>query len=161
MTTDATSEDHTVPNPAHLEMAASIVSAYVTRNAITASELPAFIAQTYSGIAQIATGPVAPAVEPSKEPAVPIKKSVSNDFIICLEDGKKFKSLRRHLSTAYAMTPQEYRSKWGLPFDYPMVAPAYAAVRSSLAKQAGLGQKAETAKAAKKTAPKKNAKPKA
>ena len=159
MTSD-TLPDNAIPSPALLEMAASIVSAYVTRNAITASELPAFIAQTYSSVAQIATGPVLPAVEPPKEPAVPIKKSVTNDFIVCLEDGKKFKSLRRHLSTAYGITPQEYRSKWGLPVDYPMVAPSYAAVRSSLAKQAGLGQKAETAKAAKKTASKKEAKPK-
>ncbi len=156
MTTE-TSLEASGPNPALLQMAADIVSAYVVRNAVPATELPALIAQTHSSLAQLASGTVVPAVEPPKEPAVPIKKSVTNDYIICLEDGKKFKSLKRHLSTAFKMTPQEYRSKWGLPPDYPMVAPDYAAVRSGLAKQAGLGQKAIETRAAKKKPAKKAA----
>ncbi len=156
MTTEATSEK-SGPNPALLKMAADIVSAYVVRNAVPASELPALIAQTHSSLARLANGTVVPAVEPPKEPAVPVKKSITNDYIICLEDGKKFKSLKRHLATAFGLTPQVYRSKWGLPPDYPMVAPGYAAVRSGLAKQAGLGQKAIESKAAKKKPAKKAA----
>ena len=156
MTIEA-SPEKSGPNPALLQMAAEIISAYVVRNAVPAAELPALIAQIHSSLAKLASGSVAPAVEPPKEPAVAVKKSVTSDYIICLEDGKKFKSLKRHLSTAYKMTPQEYRSKWGLPHDYPMVAPGYSSVRSGLAKQAGLGQKAAESRAAKKKPAKKAA----
>ena len=145
-----TSSEQTEPNTTLLAMAADIVSAYVVKNALPASELPALIAQTHSSLAKLASGTVVPAVEPPKEPAVPVKKSVTNDYIICLEDGKKFKSLKRHLSTAFNLTPEAYRKKWGLPVDYPMVAPGYSNVRSGLAKQAGLGQKSADARAAKK-----------
>ena len=139
---------HRESRQALLVLASNIVSAYVSRNALTAAELPAFIAETYANVARIATGSVVANVEPPKEPAVSIRKSVTNDHIVCLEDGKKFKSLKRHLAANHGITPQEYRKKWGLPVDYPMVAPSYAAVRSSLAKEVGFGQKADAAKPA-------------
>jgi predicted transcriptional regulator len=124
----------------YIELAATIVSAFVNNNSIPASELPALIQSVHASLQNIVGGVKAePAVE-AKPPAVPIKKSVTNDFIVCLEDGKKFKSLKRHLRTAYNMSPDEYREKWGLSRDYPMVAPAYATARSALAKQMGLGQ---------------------
>jgi predicted transcriptional regulator len=103
------------------------------------ADLPALIKQVHSALATVG----APAVEPApapKEPAVPVKKSITADYLICLEDGRKFKSLKRHLRTKYDMTPEDYRAKWGLPKDYPMVAPNYAEARSNLAKQMGLGQ---------------------
>jgi len=121
-----------------IELTANIVSAYVSKNAVPASELPGLISQVHSALQVTASGNGAPA-EPAK-PAVPIKKSVASDYIVCLEDGKKFKSLKRHLRSQYNMSPEQYREKWGLPPDYPMVAPAYAAARSRLAKQMGLGQ---------------------
>ncbi|WP_297509359.1 MucR family transcriptional regulator [uncultured Caulobacter sp.] len=122
-----------------IEMTAGIVSAYVGNNMVATADLPALIKQVHAALTTVG----APAAEPAqapKEPAVPIKKSVTPDFLICLEDGRKFKSLKRHLRTKYDMTPEEYRAKWGLPKDYPMVAPNYAEARSSLAKQMGLGQ---------------------
>ena len=134
-----------------IEMAADIVSAYVSKNSIPPSDLPALIDAVHKAIGAISTGKRTGESEPPPElkPAVPIKKSVTDDFLICLEDGKRFKSLRRHLSTTYNMTPEAYREKWGLPKDYPMVAPSYAAVRSNLAKAAGLGnRKSEPAPAA-------------
>ncbi len=124
----------------YLETAANIVAAFVSNNAVPASELAALIQTVHASIQKIAgVGPVAPVVEP-QEPAVPVRKSVTPDFIVCLEDGKKFKSLKRHLRTAYNLSPDQYRAKWNLPNDYPMVAPTYAAARSTLAKQSGLGQ---------------------
>lgn len=119
-----------------------IVVAYVSNNQVPASELPALIASVRAVLAspvdQRATG----ASEPVElTPAVPIKKSITPDYLISLEDGKKFKSLRRYLATSYGMTPEDYRKKWGLPADYPMVAPNYAAARSELAKKMGLGRK--------------------
>ncbi len=129
-------------NAANLELAADIVSAYVSNNSLPALELPAFIHSVHGALVGLATGQVTAAeAAPQKEPAVPIKKSVTPDFIICLEDGKKFKSLKRHLRTAYSMSPEEYRVKWGLPSTYPMVAPNYAKARSELALNMGLGQK--------------------
>lgn len=122
-----------------IDMTAEIVSAFVGNNTIPASELPALILNVYQALNSI-NGGEEPKVETPKEPAVSIKKSVSNDHIICLEDGRKFKSLKRHLRTKYNMSPEEYRIKWNLPKDYPMVAPAYAKARSELAKQMGLGQ---------------------
>jgi predicted transcriptional regulator len=122
-------------------LTAEIVSAYVSNNAVAATNLPGLIAEIYEAL-KIATESDQP--EPEKmKPAVPIKKSVTPDYIISLEDGKKFKSLKRHLATHHGLTPDEYRAKWGLPADYPMLAPNYAAARSALAKSMGLGRKAK------------------
>jgi predicted transcriptional regulator len=123
----------------HVELAAEIVSAYVANNSVPASELPALLSDVHAAIVRVASGVVAPAPEAAK-PAVSPKKSITNEYIICLEDGRKFKSLKRHLRTQYNLSPEQYREKWGLPPDYPMVAPAYAKARSALAKQMGLGQ---------------------
>ena len=125
--------------PELLEMTADIVSAYVGNNTVSAEALPSLISSIHAALSGVSTGPVEPEPEP-KEPAVPIRKSIAPDFLICLEDGRKFKSLKRHLRTKYDMSPEEYRAKWGLPKDYPMVAPNYAKARSELAKQMGLGQ---------------------
>jgi predicted transcriptional regulator len=125
-------------------MVAAIVSAYVSANQVPPSELPALIRTVHSALREISTGAPA-AAETSQEPAVAIKRSVTPDYIICLEDGKKFKSLKRHLRTRYNMTPDEYRSKWVLPHDYPMVAPNYAKERSNLAKRMGLGHARKSA----------------
>jgi predicted transcriptional regulator len=121
-----------------LSLSAKIVAAYVSANQMPAQDVPAFFKLIHSTLAQTASGEPAQ-TEPALEPAVAIKKSVTADFIVCLEDGKKFKSLRRHLRTRYGMSPDEYRAKWGLPHDYPMVAPNYAKERSNLAKRMGLG----------------------
>ena len=122
-----------------VDMAATIVSAYVSANELPPQELPRLIQTVYSALRDVsASAPMSQ--DASQEPAVAIKKSVTADYIICLEDGKKFKSLKRHLRTRYSMSPDEYRAKWGLPHDYPMVAPNYAKERSNLAKRMGLGQ---------------------
>lgn len=135
-------DDNSMDHAANLEHAADIVAAYVANNSLPASELPALLQSVHAALVGLSVGVAAAAVpEPRKEPAVPIKKSVTADFIICLEDGKKFKSLKRHLRTAYDMSPEQYRAKWGLPSDYPMVAPNYAKARSALALNMGLGQK--------------------
>ena len=123
----------------YIELAADIVSAYVSNNSVPSSELPALINDVHNALLRVTSG-VAPVVVEALKPAVPAKKSITSDFIICLEDGKKFKSLKRHLRTQYNISPEEYREKWGLPADYPMVAPNYAKARSQLAKQMGLGQ---------------------
>ncbi|MCP5432289.1 MAG: MucR family transcriptional regulator [Alphaproteobacteria bacterium] len=123
-----------------IDMTAEIVSAYVGNNSVVSSDLPSIIQQVYSALNQASEGVAAPREEVLK-PAVSVKKSVMPDYIICLEDGKKFKSLKRHLKTHYNLSPEEYRMKWGLPKDYPMVAPNYAEQRSRLAKEMGLGQK--------------------
>jgi predicted transcriptional regulator len=125
-----------------IELAAEIVSAYVSNNSVPASELPNLIGEIHGALTRVVAGtvvvPEVPA-EPAK-PAVPVKKSITNEYIICLEDGKKFKSLKRHLRTQYNLSPEQYRDRWNLPSDYPMVAPNYAAARSRLAKEMGLGQ---------------------
>ncbi|MEP9355297.1 MucR family transcriptional regulator [Xanthobacter sp. KR7-65] len=126
-------------SPAFIELATDIISAYVSNNTVAAAELPALIYDVHAALQRLSRNEEQPEVEPLK-PAVPVKRSVHPDFIICLEDGKKFKSLKRHLRTRYDMTPEQYREKWSLPADYPMVAPNYAAARSELAKQMGLGQ---------------------
>jgi predicted transcriptional regulator len=123
----------------YIELAAEIVSAYVSNNSVPASDLPSLLSEVHSALVRVSTGVAVVAPEAAK-PAVPPKKSITNDYIVCLEDGRKFKSLKRHLRTQYNMSPEEYREKWGLPPDYPMVAPAYAKARSALAKQMGLGQ---------------------
>ena len=115
-------------------------SAYVSNNKVVAADLPSLIEQTSDVLSQ-AVVKVAQPLKEDLKPAVPIKKSVNPDYIICLEDGKKFKSLKRHLRTSYQLSPEEYREKWGLPYSYPMVAPNYAEQRSALAKKMGLGQK--------------------
>jgi len=121
-----------------LELTAEIVSAHVSNNSVPLSELPGLIQEVYKTLSAVGRG----APSPEKlQPAVPVKKSVFPDYIICLEDGKKLKMLKRHLKTAYNMTPEQYRERWGLPSDYPMVAPNYARRRSDLAKKIGLGTK--------------------
>ena len=121
-----------------LSLAAQIVSAHVGHNAVPVEDLPALIKSVYATLVQ----PEAQTPEPEKrEPAVPIKKSVFADHIVCLEDGKKLKMLKRHLHTSYGLTPEQYRAKWGLPANYPMVAPNYAEKRSELARAIGLGRK--------------------
>jgi predicted transcriptional regulator len=122
-----------------IELTAEIVSAYVSNNPVPAADMPGLINQVHTALTRISAGHADAQPEPLK-PAVSVKKSITPDYIVCLEDGKKFKSLKRHLRTQYNMTPEQYRDKWGLPPDYPMVAPNYAAARSQLAKQMGLGQ---------------------
>ncbi len=122
-----------------IELTAGIVSAYVSRNAVAANELPGLIGQIHAALIGVANGQVV-TMQETQKPAVPVKKSIHPEYLICLEDGKKFKSLKRHLRSQYAMTPDQYREKWSLPPDYPMVAPNYAAARSRLARQMGLGQ---------------------
>ena len=130
--TDPADRDHL------LELTAKIVSAHVTHNSVSEDDLPALISTVFRTLANVGTA----AVEPAKtEPAVPIKKSVFRDHLVCLECAKSFKTLRRHLNTDHDLTPESYRAKWALPASYPMVAPSYAATRSSLAKSLGLGRK--------------------
>ena len=116
-----------------------IVSAYVANNAIAGADIPALIQTVFERLASLDTGDAGPASVPT--PAVPIRRSVTEDHIVCLEDGRKLKMLKRHLMTDHGMTPEEYRTKWGLPYDYPMVAPAYARKRRELAVAIGLGRK--------------------
>ena len=122
-----------------IEMTADIVSAYVGNNEVGAADLPTLIHAVHGALKGV-SATSEPVEAAAKEPAVPIKRSVTPEFLICLEDGRKFKSLKRHLRTKYGMSPEDYRAKWGLPKDYPMVAPNYAKARSDLAKQMGLGQ---------------------
>ena len=122
-----------------VELTADIAAAYLSANTVPASDLPSLIQTIHQALAGVTSGAAAPAGEPQK-PAVTVKKSITPDFLISLEDGKKYKSLKRHLRTKYSMTPDDYRAKWGLPKDYPMVAPNYAAARSEMARSMGLGQ---------------------
>jgi predicted transcriptional regulator len=124
-----------------LSFTTEIVAAHVSNNNVAATDLPGLISQVYRSLAGIGTPPEPVAEKP--QPAVPIKKSVHPDYIVCLEDGKKLKMLKRHLKTAYGMSPEEYRERWGLAADYPMVAPNYARQRSKLAKDIGLGTRAK------------------
>ena len=136
-------ERDTAENPSHdeiLSMTTQIVSAYVSHNNLSGSEIPEVIRSVYATLNAQKSGEAA-ATQAPKKPAVTIRKSITPDFIICLEDGKKLKMLKRHLRTTYGLTPEEYRAKWGLPADYPMVAPSYAAQRSAFAKKIGLGRK--------------------
>jgi predicted transcriptional regulator len=123
----------------YIELAADIVSAYVSNNSVPTGDLPGLISEVHTALMKVGVGAIELPTEAPK-PAVPVKKSVTPDYIVCLEDGKKFKSLKRHLRTQYNMTPEQYREKWALPIDYPMVAPNYAKARSELAKEMGLGQ---------------------
>ena len=120
-----------------IEYTVEVVSAYVANNSVSPEELPELISQVYATLAGLGT--VEPAIPEIPKPVVPINKSITPDYIICLEDGKRLKMLKRHLKTAYNLTPEEYRARWGLPATYPMVAPNYAKQRSKLAKEIGLG----------------------
>jgi len=120
-----------------LELATEIVSAFVSQNPVQSTELSGLIREVHTTLYALGTAATVPV---EQKPAVSIKKSISDDYLICLEDGKKFKSLKRHLRSKYDMTPEAYREKWGLPYDYPMVAPSYARKRSKLAKEMGLGR---------------------
>jgi len=122
-----------------LQLATGIVSAYVSHNQVPLTEVPAILRNIHSTLAGLLGGAAGEAATSAK-PAVPVKKSIGDDFIICLEDGKKLKMLKRYLRSTYNMSPEEYRAKWGLPADYPMVAPAYARQRSEFAKKIGLGR---------------------
>ena len=124
-----------------LDLTTSIVSAFVANNSLPASELTALISETYAALVKLGSQPAAPPAA-LLVPPVSIRKSVTPDAIICLEDGKAFKSLKRHLSSKFGLTPEQYRTKWGLPSDYPMVAPNYSEQRSALAKSVGLGRQA-------------------
>jgi predicted transcriptional regulator len=123
----------------YIELAADIVSAYVSNNSVPSAELPTLINEVHGALLKVGGGTIEVPAEAPK-PAISVKRSITPDYIICLEDGKKFKSLKRHLRTQYGMTPEQYREKWGLPADYSMVAPNYAKARSELAKEMGLGQ---------------------
>ena len=127
----------------YLEMTTEVVAAYVGNNPVSAADLPVLIGDVYSAL-QKAGGKGSGVSLAKSKPAVPVKKSLHDDYIICLEDGKKFKSLKRHLRSHYDLSPEEYREKWGLPHDYPMVAPNYAKARSQLAREMGLGRKPGT-----------------
>ena len=132
----AESEEH---NVTFVELTAEIVCAYVGNNAVPAADIPALIKQVHNALTEASATASTPEA-PKLEPAVPVNRSITPDYLICLEDGKKFKSIKRHLRTHHDLSPEEYRAKWGLPADYPMVAPNYAEARSKLAKQMGLGQ---------------------
>jgi predicted transcriptional regulator len=127
------------PGKSFIELTASIVSAYVSNNPIPASDIPGLIGQIHAALLRVSSGRAELPLEPAK-PVVSIKRSMTPDYLVCLEDGKRFKSLKRHLRSQYNLTPEQYRDKWGLPPDYPMVAPNYAVARSQLAKKMGLGQ---------------------
>ena len=122
-----------------ITLAADIVAAHVSNNSVAVSDLPVLISNVYGALAGLSPGQ--PVAEPLPEPAVSVRSSIKNDHIVCLEDGKKLKMLKRHLMTRYGMTPDQYRQRWNLPADYPMVAPAYAEKRRELAKKIGLGRK--------------------
>ena len=132
-----------VPEPKRnlVDLTAEIVAAYVGKNTVAQAELPKLIAEVHRALSGAVNHVPVREEMPDMKPAVTIKKSLTADYLICLEDGKKFKSLRRHLRSHYNLSPEQYREKWGLPSDYPMVAPNYAQARSSLAKRMGLGQR--------------------
>jgi predicted transcriptional regulator len=155
--------DQVIEHDKLLELTADIVAAHVSNNHVPAGDLP----ETIQTVFQQLSGLQSPPEEPEEPlvPAVPIKKSITDEYLVCLEDGKKLKMLKRHLSASYDMTPEQYRAKWGLPHDYPMVAPAYARKRQELAKKIGLGRKPadkpgtkSTAKSAPKSRPRTKAK---
>ncbi len=129
--------------PELLSLTAGIVSAYVSNNSVTAGDLPTLIQDVHGALRRAVGGGAAEPMREDLRPAIAVKKSVTPDHIVCLEDGLKFKSLKRHLRSRYNMSPEQYREKWGLPHDYPMVAPNYAAARSELAKKMGLGTRRE------------------
>lgn len=153
-------DEHNEDGINHLELTTDIVSAYVSNNPIPASELGNLITEVHQALKTLADGATEQPAEP-QVPAVSIRRSVTPEHLICLEDGKKFKSLKRHLSAVHGMTPEEYREKWNLPHDYPMTAPAYSSARSALAKKSGLGRKPAEKAEAKAAPAKRGRKPKA
>ena len=138
-----TTNNHNNAASSIVELTASVVAAYVAKNPIATSEIPKLIDEVHAKLEDLTAGNI-PLSQHNTKPAVPISKSLHEEYIICLEDGKKFKSLKRHLKVHYQLTPQQYREKWGLPADYPMTAPAYSAARSKLAKDMKLGRKRGT-----------------
>ncbi|WP_084652527.1 MucR family transcriptional regulator [Bosea sp. BIWAKO-01] len=126
--------------PKLVDLTADIVSAFVSHNSVPATELPDLIAKVYQSLGKVTSPEVVAPIEEKREPAVPIKKSITPNYLICLNDGRSFRSLKRHLRSSYNLSPEDYRKMWDLPPDYPMVAPAYAEARSQLAKKMGLGQ---------------------
>jgi predicted transcriptional regulator len=141
----AHTDETPLPNLNLIEYAATIVEAYIGKNRLSAAELPAFIKETHATLAGLAQ-PGGEFSVTTQKPAVSAKRSITPDYIICLEDGKKLKMLKRYLRSRYGLTPEQYRTKWGLPHDYPMTAPNYAATRSTLAKKSGLGRRPGAAK---------------
>jgi predicted transcriptional regulator len=140
------------PAPSKLSLVADVVSAYVSKNSLPTADLPSFIQSVYAALDGLGnTEPTAAPAKTELVPAVPIKKSITGDYIISLEDGRKFKSMKRYLMTTHNMTPEQYREKWGLPSTYPMVAPNYATARSALAKASGLGARGVTSRSKKGT----------
>jgi len=129
------------PKSTLIELATQIVAAYVGRNAVEQADLPRLITEVHKALEQVAGAPPRRDDSLDPKPAISVKKSITPDYLVCLEDGKKFKSLKRHLRTHFNLTPEQYRDKWNLPADYPMVAPNYANSRSKLAKNMGLGQR--------------------
>jgi predicted transcriptional regulator len=132
--------DETQNDVDFLELTGDIVAAYVTKNSISAAELPDLIRNIYATFSTLGNVQPVAVAETVQKPAVPISKSITEDYIVCLEDGKRLKMLKRYLRTQYGLTPEDYRRKWKLPADYPMVAPAYAERRSNFAKEIGLGR---------------------
>jgi predicted transcriptional regulator len=130
----------------HIDLAAQIVSSYVANNSVRSGELPALFEQIHGALTSIYLRPTSGALKVLRTPAVTPRKSITHEYLICLEDGRKFQSLKRHLRTRHNLTPEQYREKWNLPSDYPMVAPAYATARSTIAKKSGLGQRRWTPK---------------
>jgi predicted transcriptional regulator len=130
------------------DLTSAIVAAYVGHNSISVADLPGLIVQTHASLKSLGQPVPVAMAEEAQKPAVPIRKSVTPDYLICLEDGKKFKTLKRHIGNVFNLTPDQYRAKWKLPADYPMVAPNYTATRSALAKDLGLGRKAPEAEPA-------------
>ena len=129
-----------------MELTADVVAAYVGNNSLPVSDLPALIMDVFAALGRTGTQTARAAPAEKPKPAVSVRKSVTDDYVVCLEDGKRFKSLKRHLMTHYDLTPEAYREKWDLPADYPMVAPNYAAARSRLAKEMGLGHRRRRAR---------------
>jgi predicted transcriptional regulator len=144
-------ENHDQREAELIELSSEIVAAYVGHNALSVADLPKLIADVYSALKALGSGQAAVESEPQK-PAVTVRRSITPEYLTCIEDGKKFKSLKRHLMTHHNLTPQQYRDKWNLPADYPMVAPNYSATRSSLAKSSGLGRKELPARKGRRTA---------
>ena len=133
-------EGNPAPDAELIELSTEIVAAYVGRNALSPTDLPKLIGDVYAALKRLGSGPTS-TEGISRDPVVPVRRSITPDHLVCLEDGKRFKSLKRHLRTNHNLTPEQYRAQWSLPPDYPMVAPNYSAKRSSIAKSSGLGRK--------------------
>ncbi|HNR76436.1 MAG TPA: MucR family transcriptional regulator [Parvularculaceae bacterium] len=151
------STENTLGSSETLQLATDIVAAFVSNNSVSADKLPGLLQEVHDAVRALASGGTASAG--SQQPAVPVKKSITPDYVICLEDGKKLKMLKRYIRTQYGMSPEDYRRKWGLPADYPMVAPNYAKRRSDFAKEIGLGRAGAAAPKRRKAAKKRRGRP--